>query len=408
MRIVFDARAVQERSDGMGHYARHLLISLLRLDANNEYVVLLNRFFRDELACRSLLDRPNVRAVLSPIPFLGPSQQVHIPRLLRQLPPADLYHYPHFDLPIAAHPNSVVTIYDLNQFSFSGYYDSLQPLKQLYSFATTWLSLAKAHHVFVISDWTKQQILSHFRWVDPQNITVTYLCVSDAFQAPPEPEAVAAFRARRQLDRDRFILYVGTPRPHKNLARLFAAFARLRREGIPHKLLLVGVPPEHVGVRRMISALQLDGSVRLLGYVADRELSLAYRIAEVFAFCSLSEGFGIPLVEAMASGVPIVTSNVGAMAEIVGESAVLVDPESVESIAEGLSRVLDSEPLRRQLSARGHERVQQFAWEATAQKTLEVYTRVAAKLGRCVSMGRDAAQDPHPLRERVADASFPL
>ena len=380
MRILFDARGVQDRSDGMSNYVRHILTGLIRMDTTNEYVVLLTTAFRNELEQIGLLERPNVHPLVTSIPFMGLSQQVRLPAVVRRLPGVSLYHYPHFDMPILVHPRGIVTIYDLNHINFAAYFDSLRPLKRGYSLGTTWLSLRRAAHIITISHATKRQLLNRFPWLDPCKVTVTYFGVSETFRATPSPEKLAAFRRKYHLADDRCILYVGTDRPHKNLDRLLAAYARLRRDRrIAHKLLLVGASQQDsLGQDHGAAREANDGVVRL-GYVPEDELPLAYRIAEVFVFCSLSEGFGMPLLEAIASGVPVVTSNVGAMAEIVGDSAQLVDPFSVESITEGLAGVLSSEALRRALTAKGVERVQRFRWEEAARKTLEVYNAVGKR-----------------------------
>ena len=150
-------------------------------------------------------------------------------------------------------------------------------------------------------------------------------------------------------------------------------------KGCSHHLLLVGSLRPRGSVVSLIDQLGLRSCVRILGHVADAELPLAYRVADVFAFCSLSEGFGIPLLEAMVSGVPVVTSSCGAMAEVAGEAARLVDPHSADSIAEGLSAVLSSETVRRGLIERGRRRAQAFQWEETARQTLAVYRQAAGQ-----------------------------
>jgi len=374
MRILFDARGVQDRSDGLSHYVRHLLIGLLRADPTNTYTVILGPTMRAHLERAGLLGRPNLHLIETSIPFMGLDQQFRLPLLVRRYPPADVYHYPHFDLPLLAHPRSVVTIYDVNHVSLASYFESLRTLKRLYSLGTTAMGITRAQHIITISEASKRQLLERFPWLDPRKVTVTYFGLNDRFQTPPGPEKTREFRQRFKLGQDRFILYVGTHRPHKNVSRLIEAYERLRRgQGISQKLLLVGSPNGDGSVPRTIQALGLQEHVRLLGHIADDELPLAYRMADVFIYCSLSEGFGMPLLEAMASEVPIVTSNVGAMAEVVGESAVLVNPYSVDSIAEGMSRALSSESLRWELIARGQARLQRFRWEEAVSKTLTVY-----------------------------------
>ena len=378
MRILFDGRGVREQSDGLGNYVRRLLTALLSIDETNEYIVLMNRTLADDLARANLLDRPNLRPVVTSTPFMGAAQQLQIPRLARRLGPVSVYHYPHFDLPVFAHPRSVVTIYDLNHLSFPEYFDSFRPLKRLYSFQTTRWTIAKATEIITISNTTKSHLLQRFPWLDPRKVTVIYFGANEAFRTPPDPERLRAFRRKFQLGDGRFILYVGTHRAHKNLTHLLEAYRRLSAQSAsPHELLLVGAPKDDGDLRAHIAALGLSGRVKALGHIADEEMPLAYRVADVFAFCSLSEGFGMPLLDAMVSGVPIVTSNLGAMAEVVGDSAVLVDPFTVESIADGLMRVLESEALRHQLIALGLERATHFTWEAAARKTLELYARAS-------------------------------
>ena len=379
MRILFDARGVRDQSDGLSNYVRHILSALLRIDGENEYVVLVGPTLMDEFSQGRWQARPNLRLVMTRCPFMGLAQQVQIPWLVGRLAPATLYHYPHFDMPLLAHPCSVVTIHDLNHVNFSAYFDSHKRLKQSYSFCTTALSVRRARHIFAVSQTTKTQLLVKFPWLDPQKISVTYEGPGAGFTTPPYPDRVAEFRRKFDLGEARYILYVGTDRTHKNLGRLLEAYQRLRQGGqVSQRLLLVGSLRQDGDVARMITQLGLAPFVRQLGHVADEELPLVYRVADAFAFCSLSEGFGIPLLEAMASEVPIVTSNFGAMAEVAGDGAQLVDPFSAASIAEGLHRVLTSETLRAELIAKGRKRSQRFCWEETARQTLAVYRKAGA------------------------------
>lgn len=374
MKILFDARAAQGWSDGMSNYVRHLLMGLLRADTDHEYVLLLHPVFRDELMATGLLDRPNIHAVTTRIPFMGGLQQFQIPSLLKRYPDVALYHYPHFDMPLLAHPRSVVTIYDLNHIALPGYFDSQRSLKRLYSYWTTRCTVSKATHVMTISNTSKNELLKRFPWLDAQKISVIYFGLDRAFVEPPEPAQIERFRQKFSLGPHRFILYVGTHRPHKNLDRLLDAYQQLRRQTpLSHKLLLVGASKNDGHLHQKVRERGLVGSVAYLGYLTEDDLSLAYRVADVFAFCSLSEGFGMPILEAMASGVPVVTSNWGAMAEVAGDSAVLVDSFSSAAITEGLCRVLTSEELRQRLIERGRERIRRFTWEESVRKTLDVY-----------------------------------
>ena len=372
MHVVFDARGIQDRSDGMSNYLRAMLRGLARQRTSDRYTVLLQAAARQQPIWAELAGSPHMTLVSTTVPFMGLAQQAAIPRLLRRLPAVDLYHYPHFDLPVGAHRRSVVTIYDLNHVTLPGYFDSSRWLKRWYSRSTTAMTVRVAQQIITISEWSRQRLLERFSRLDPSRVTAIHFGVDAHFQRQLDDATVRAFRRRHGLGEDRFILYVGTHRPHKNVARLVQAYGRLRA-GIPHKLLLIGSSKGRSALAVLIQSLHLDDAVRLIPYLADEDLPLAYRVADVFAFCSLSEGFGLPLLEAMASGVPVVTSDRGAMMEVTDGSAVYVDPTSVDAIAEGLHRVLGSPMLAEQLSARGRARAQQFRWEQTVHRTLAVY-----------------------------------
>ena len=188
---------------------------------------------------------------------------------------------------------------------------------------------------------------------------------------------------RRQLGLpEQYILHVGTIEPRKNLVRLVEAFARLRSAGAPQHLLLVGprgwkAEPVFAAVER----LGMGNAVHVMGHVPDATLVAMYNLADVVAFPSLYEGFGLPLVEAMACGAPLVTSDRGALREIGGEAAEFIDPESVDSLAEGLRRVLEDEQRAQELRARGLAQAALYSWQATASATLRVHQA-------CLSEGR--------------------
>jgi glycosyltransferase involved in cell wall biosynthesis len=178
--------------------------------------------------------------------------------------------------------------------------------------------------------------------------------------------------------RGRFVLYAGNIKPHKNLDRLIAAFALLRqRPGFDDlKLLIIGDETSRHGfLRRKVEEAGVRQDVRFFGFVPARTLAALYRLASVFAFPSLYEGFGLPPLEAMACGTPVVTSRISSIPEVVGDAAVLVDPHSIEDIAGGIEVVLNDATLRAELVARGHERVQHFSWERSVKAIHAGYMR---------------------------------
>jgi glycosyltransferase involved in cell wall biosynthesis len=190
----------------------------------------------------------------------------------------------------------------------------------------------------------------------------------------PCEEDVIRVRERYQLH-DEFVLYAGNVKPHKNLERLIEAFHLVRQRGLDHlKLVLIGDEISHyAALRRAVHHHQLHKYVRFLGYMPETTLAVMYRLAGVFVFPSLYEGFGLPPLEAMASGTPVVTSNLSSLPEVTGDAAVLIDPYDPSAIADGIERVLTDETLRLDLRRRGVARAHQFSWEQSVRRVREIY-----------------------------------
>jgi glycosyltransferase involved in cell wall biosynthesis len=189
---------------------------------------------------------------------------------------------------------------------------------------------------------------------------------------------VERVRERYQI-RGRYVFYAGNIKPHKNLERLIGAFGLLRkRRGLEDvKLIIVGDEiHKHGSLRRRVEAEGVRNDVRFFGFVPEKTLVCLYRMASVFAFPSLYEGFGLPPLEAMALGVPVVTSRLSSLPEVVGDAALLVDPYSEEAIADALARALEDEALRRELVARGHARARLFSWEESAARVHSGYMEI--------------------------------
>jgi len=176
-----------------------------------------------------------------------------------------------------------------------------------------------------------------------------------------------------------FVLYAGNIKPHKNLERLIEAYSILRRRGIQHaRLLIVGDDlSRYPGLRRLVHRFQLHPHVRFFGWVSDAMLSSLYRLASVFVFPSLYEGFGLPPLEAMAAGTPVITSNTSSLPEVVGDAAILVDPMDAGAIADAMARVLTDRTLAAELVRRGHARVCAFSWQRSVERVQAVYEEVA-------------------------------
>jgi glycosyltransferase involved in cell wall biosynthesis len=371
MRVAIDARKLHDF--GIGTYIRNLLRHLARIDHDTEFVLLCTEA---DLGVAAQLG-PNFRSVLEPAPNYSVREQIHVPWVLRRERP-DLFHAPHYVLPAAIHCNSVVTIHDCIHLMFPRYL----PNRMAYAYARAqmWTAAHRSDCILTVSDASKRDILHLFN-IPPEKIVVVYNAIDAHFSVAPPPDAVARVRERYQLDH-RFLLYVGNIKPHKNLVRLIEAFSELRTGDLEDlKLLIIGDEISKLPALRLaVHRHKLHKHVRFLGYVPDDQLAVLYRLAAVFVFPSLCEGFGLPPLEAMASGTPVVVSNVSSLPEVVGDAAVLVDPHDIDSIVDGLRCVLTNPARAEDMRRKGLERSREFSWERSVARTLEVYKRIGAPL----------------------------
>ena len=370
MRIAIDIRKLHDY--GIGTYLRNLLRQLARIDRDTEYVLLCRR---SDQQSADRLGR-NFRGVTETSGPYSISEQFSIPFNLARLSP-DLFHAPHYVLPPLAPCRSVVTIHDCIHLIFPQYL----PHRMAYGYARTmfWTAVHRAGRILTVSEASKKDILRFFD-VPASKVTVIYNAIDDLFfEEPPEAEIVRV-RERYRLH-DRFVMYGGNVSPHKNVERLIDAFVLLRRDGLDDLKLLVtgGEVSRYSSLRRAVHRHNLHRHVRFLGYQSAATLAVLYRLADVFVFPSLYEGFGLPPLEAMASGTPVVVSNVSSLPEVVGKGAVLVNPYEPRAIADGIHRALGDAQLRERLRAQGLARARSFSWPASVKRIHGIYQELAGR-----------------------------
>jgi glycosyltransferase involved in cell wall biosynthesis len=367
MRVAIDARKLHDF--GIGTYIRNLLRHLARIDRESEYVLLCHE--PDMGVAETLGD--NFRTVLEPSDNYSVGEQIHVPWVLMREKP-DVYHAPHYVLPVAVRCRSVVTIHDCIHLMFPQYLRN----RAAYAYArgAMWSAAKRSDRILTVSEASKRDIL-HFFNVPPEKISVVYNAIDERFWIEPAAEDIDRVRERFQLHQ-RFVLYAGTIKPHKNLVRLIEAFAELRKSDFEElKLLIIGDEISKLpALRRAVHSHKLHKHVRFLGFLPDDTLAALYRLASVFVFPSLYEGFGLPPLEAMASGTPVVTSNVSSLPEVAGDAAVLVDPYSVSAIVTGMRRVLSDPELASELRRKGLVRARDFSWERSVARTHQIYRLV--------------------------------
>ena len=364
MRIAIDARLWTEPRSGIGRYTRALTEQLLRLAPEEQWILYVDR------TPGPALPGAEVRCLPWPQRLLW--SLWHAPRDLRRRP-VDLFHgVTGFELPGRGPWTLVTTVHDLVPLRLP----ALVPAR--HRWAVRCLlggALRRARRVIAVSETTRGEVLARYR-LAPERVVVVPEAAAPHF-VPPSPAALAAARARYGLSRP-YVLFVGVLEPKKNLGVLLDAVALLRRAGAwgDTELLVVGAPGWGPNPVERAHALGLGEVVRFLGAAADAELPALYGGALAFAFPSLWEGFGLPALEAMAAGAPVVASNRGALPEVTAGAALLVDP-TPRPLAEALEQLLTDPALRERLRQAGLVRAAQFSWERTARETLEVYRTAA-------------------------------
>jgi glycosyltransferase involved in cell wall biosynthesis len=369
MKIAIDARKWHDY--GIGTYVRNLVRHLARIDRETTYFL-----FCDQSDVATLRDlAANFVAVPEEAAGYGVREHFSIPRKLRRLG-VDLLHSPHYVRPLLCATPTVVTIHDCIHLLFPQYL----PNRMAWTYARFMMgnAIRRSALVFTVSEASRSDILRFYPWADPDRVQVVPNALDEALLEDPGPEDMERVKERYQI-RGRFVLYAGNIKPHKNLERLVSAFGLLKgRPGHEDlKLLIIGDEVNRYGaLRRGVERMGVRQDVRFFGFVPDRTLAALYRLASVFAFPSLYEGFGLPPLEAMACGTPVVTSCLSSLPEVVGDAAVLVDPYSVEEIADGLARVLGDARLRETLVQRGRARVKNFSWERSVGAIHAAYMKV--------------------------------
>lgn len=366
-----DLSAAAHERAGLGRYAASLAEALLALG------VPLTAFLNDPRESRlqpPLSELPTysarlprkrwrLRAALSY--FGGPSMD-------RALGDVHLFHATEHLLPKLSRARSVFTLHDTAYLLFPEYH---LPRNRIYLRAMMPRFLERADRIIAVSENTRHDALRLYR-LDPGKIEVIPEGVDARFRPDVDDTIISVVRRRYGLP-ERFILCISTIEPRKNLTTLLEAYAALRHDHPDVRLVIVGGKGwlfERFFER--LRSLRLEGDVVLTGYVPDEDVPALLNAAEVFAFPSEFEGFGLPPLEAMACGVPVVCSNAASLPEVVGEAGVLLPPRDVAAWVEALGRLLDDAQLREDLRARGLERASRFTWDAAARRTLDVYRSV--------------------------------
>jgi glycosyltransferase involved in cell wall biosynthesis len=294
----------------------------------------------------------------------------------------DLLHALAFAGPLAISIPWIVTVYDL---SFIRYPQLFNASNRIYLTWAVRQSVRRANRIIVISESTKRDLAQMFG-APADKIVVVYCGAEPSFAPSQDKIKIELFREQRNLP-EKMILHVGTIEPRKNIPRLIRAFAHAKRAAhLPHRLVLVGARGwKYAEVDAVIEQEQIANDVVFTGYVPQDELPLWYQAADLFAYPSLYEGFGLPPLAAMASGIPVVTSNVSSLPEVVGDAALQVSPEDEPALADAIVRALSDNTLRGQMIERGIAQAKKFSWERAGRETVALYRTVLAERAKGVT-----------------------
>ena len=375
MRIGVDIRPFLSRETGVGTWLRNLLFELARLDRANEYC-LFSASWKERFAPERV--PPFARARLRDVRL--PVRAVNALWSRLSWPPfesffggrIDLTHSP-TPLPLPGRSRKIVTVHDL--FFLEDPRRSVREARRVFA-RKAGAALASADGIVAVSEFARTSILERFP-AGAERIAVVPHGLDRAFLEDIPFSSLEETRRRLRLP-ERFILFVGAVEKRKNLTTLLEALSLIRGGGEPVELVVAGREGEGSDeFSSAVSRLGLSPSVRVLGYLDDGDVRALYRLARLFVLPSLCEGFGLPLLEAMASGVPAAVSRAGALPEVGGDAAAYFDPEDAAGMARVIAELLADEGRRRVLADKGKARSAGFSWTEAARRTLVLYERIA-------------------------------
>ena len=369
MRILIDGRGINKT--GIGRYIHNTLRELLLIDKKNDYELLI----RPEDRAGLKLSAPNLELVDADAKWFGAKEQTALINIINTRKP-DLVHFTNFNFPVAYKGKFVITIHDLTLLHFKNLRSSVAERmyyllkEQIMRNVVLKQGIGRARAVLVPTEYVKEDVVKTFR-VRRNKVVTTHEAVGKDF-APPR------FNLPKAGINKPFLLYIGNAYPHKNLERMIMAFGRLiTKYMLDYQLVIAGKKDSfHNALEQAVVEAKLQDRVVFTGYVTDAQLASLYNSASLYVFPSLSEGFGLPPLEAMAHGLPVASSKATCLPEVLGDAAVYFDPKSIASMSRVMLSVLTDPKLSSKLTKLGYRQVKKYSWKKTAQETLDVYERV--------------------------------
>ncbi len=379
MHILIDATCISDETFGTSQYALCLLRELAGIDNGYRYSILIKEKLAKSNQVFDLASQDNFKLIGTPIRLGGPQQQFKLCLPGNRVNP-DVFHCLTYNLPLLFNTyKSVCTVHDLKFIVHPEYMHSKAALKKLYFYWITKFASHKCSRIISISQSTKHDLVKHLD-VSPNKINVIPEASTLHIDTVPSEDEQQAVCDKFAISK-KYFLIIGCRRPHKNIKNAIKAFLYfMEKTGGDDDLQLVitGSAQPYADNQQLFSAMGTTHKTQIIttGFVSEGELDSLYRKAHALLYPSLYEGFGLPILEAMERGVPVVTSNRTSMPEVSGDAAILVDPTDYKNIAKGLEKTLD-EQMRSACVKKGYARSAEFSWKKTAEQTLQVYRQVA-------------------------------
>ena len=379
MKILIDASGIVNETTGVAQYSLQLLSALSEIDTKNEYYICLQKKLKDNHPIFVLRDKQNFNFIQDEVSAIGPKKQFYYYKFLRRNRfKFDLFHSLNSELPLYSNIKSIVTFHDLKYIKYPYFLNKFSTVKLKYLKYTMIKGAEKANKIIAVSQNTKKDII-HLLGIEKDKITVIYEASNLGMYSRKNDDITNSEILEKYSIQKPYFLYVGEKRPHKNLEGLIKAFAIFKEKYDSRNTSLVLTGKKYSTYHKYITSAESLGvkdSLIFTGFIPEKYLITIYSEAETLLLISFYEGFGIPILEAMECGIPVITSNISSMPEVAGEAALLVDPNNIQEIAEKMNNIISSKILRKQLIESGFKRVKLFSWGNTARQTLKVYNEI--------------------------------
>lgn len=374
MRIGIDCTAIPAEPVGAGKYIIELVRALVSLDSGDEWVLFVQPKGRELIGLPASLRLQYILTAENRPAWRLLGEQLVLPVLVKRAG-VDLLHSPHYTRPFILPCASVITFHDMTFFLFPELHTRV---KRLFFQNAIRLSASKADALIAVSESTRRDAI-RLLGISPHKIYSTPLGVSERYRLISDEVVLEKARLRYKLPA-KYLLYVGTIEPRKNLPLLIRSYYRFLDQGNALPLVVVGRKGWMFDdTFQLIEELGLKDKVFFAGYISEEDMPLVYNLAQAFVYPSLYEGFGLPPLEAMACGVPVITTAISAMRDHVAGAGILVPPNDEQALAQAIHMLIQDSSVREKLSIEGQTRAAQFTWKRTAQETLKAYQSIQVK-----------------------------